>query len=439
VARPAFPVWAFTSVAIMALASGIASAKAYELIIPALEYRTGPYAPSGIPLWTGFIDYLSLLNERDGGIRGVRIRIPICETAYDTQRGVECYEKVKGEALAIVPGSTPIAYALIPKTPVDRVSIVSTGYGRTSSADGRVFPWVFNFPATYWSAASIIVKYIADQERGARYLKGKKIALLYLNSAYGKEPIPILNELAKAHGFEFLRFPVEPPGQDQDRTWVQIERDRPDWMLLWGYGVMNQVAVAKAADAGFPMGRFIGNWWAGAENDVQLADFRADGYLAAALQAPGAVCPVHDDIFRYVYDAGKAIAPDFRSRVGEVLYNRGLAQAMWITEGIAKAMDLHGRREVNAADVRDGLEALDITAERLEVLGFEGMLAPMKLTCANHEGSGRAAIQQWDGVGRRWRLVSGFYEPDRTLIEPLLKADAERFAQENKIQVRECR
>jgi branched-chain amino acid transport system substrate-binding protein len=431
--------WAMQALAPFSYVFGAGSAAAYELVVPALEYRTGPYAPSGIPLWTGFIDYLTLLNERDGGIRGVRIKIPICETAYDTQRGVECYERIKGEALVIVPGSTPITYALIPKTPVDRVPIVSTGYGRTSSADGRVFPWVFNFPATYWSAASIIVKYIADRERGEKNLKGKKIGLFYLNSAYGREPIPILIELAKAKGFEFLRYPIEPPGQDQDQIWVQIERDRPDWILLWGYGVMNQVAVAKAAEAGFPMGNFIGNWWAGAENDVQLAGSGADGYLAAALQAPGAVCPVHEDIFRYVYDTGKAAAADFKSRVGEVLYNRGLAQAMWITEGIAKAMDLHGKRELSAVDVRDGLEALDITAERLEALGFEGMLAPMKLTCANHEGSGRAAIQQWDGVGRRWRLVSGFYEPDRELIEPLLTADAKRFAQENKIQVRECR
>src|SRR5262249_47618391 len=209
-------IWAMRALALFACAFRVPSSAAYELVIPALEYRTGPYAPSRVPLWTGFIDYLTLLDERDGGIRGVRIRIPICETAYDTQRGVECYEKVKTGALAIVPGSTPIAYALIPKTPFDRVPIVSTGYGRTSSADGRVFPWVFNFPATYWSAASIIVKYISDQERGESHLKGKKIALLYLNSAYGKEPIPILTEMAKAKGFEFLRYPVDPPGQDQD-------------------------------------------------------------------------------------------------------------------------------------------------------------------------------------------------------------------------------
>jgi branched-chain amino acid transport system substrate-binding protein len=426
------------AVTVASHAFGIASANAYELNIPALEFRTGPYAPSGIPLWSGFSDYLTLLNERDGGIRGVKIKIAVCETAYDTKRGVECYENVKHGALVVVPGSTGIAYELIPKSPIDRIPIVSTGYGRTSSANGRVFPWVFNFPATYWSAASIILKYIADQEGGESKLSGKKIALLYLNSPYGREPIPILTEMAKRKGFEFLLYPVEPPGQDQNQAWRQIESDRPGWILLWGWGVMNQIAVAKAAATRFPMNHFIGNWWASAENDVALAGPGADGYLGAALQAPGAVCPVHTDIFHYVYDTGKATAPEFRPRVGEVLYNRGLAQAMWLAEGIAKAMDLRGKREVNASDVRDGLEALDITANRIEELGFEGMLSPLKLTCSNHEGPGRAAIQQWDETGKRWRLVSGFYEPDRELIDPLLKADSERYARENKIAVRDC-
>jgi branched-chain amino acid transport system substrate-binding protein len=431
-------IFGFALLAVASCVLGAAPVKAYELIIPALEYRTGPYAPSGVPLWTGFSDYLTLLNERDGGIGGIKIKIAVCETAYDTKRGVECYEKHKGEALAVVPGSTGIAYELIPRASVDRVPIVSPGYGRTSSADGRVFPWVFNFPATYWSAASIIMKYVADQEGGESKLKGKKIALLYLNNAYGREPIPILTQMAKKRGFEFLQYPVESPGRDQDETWAQISRDRPDWLLLWGFGSMTQVAVAKAVSIQFPMDHFIGNWWASAESDVQLVGSGADGFLGAALQAPGAFSQVHADILKYVYDAGVASDPSFKPRIGEVLYNRGLASAMWITEAIAKAMEIHGKREVTASDVRDGLEALDITADRLEELGFEGMLSPLKVTCSNHEGTGTAAIQQWDGTGKRWRLVSRFYQPDRDLIDPLLKADSEQYASKNSIAVRNC-
>jgi branched-chain amino acid transport system substrate-binding protein len=433
-----FSAWAFALLTAASYALYSGTANAYELIIPVLEFKTGFAAPVGIPLWTGFSDYFTLLNERDGGINGVKIKIAACETGFDTKRGVECYEKLKAGAAVIVPGTTGIAYELIPKTTVDRIPVVSMGYGRTSAADGRVFPWVFNFPATYWSAASIMLKYIADQERGEPNLKGKKIGLLYLNSPYGREPISILVEMAKRKGFELLLYPVEPPGLEQDPVWAKIEHDRPSWILLWSTGTMTQIAVAKAAGGRFPMNHLIGVWWASAENDVQLAGSGADGYLGAALQAPGAVCPVHFDILKYVYATRKAAAPDFKPRIGEVLYNRGLAQAMWIAEGITKAMDLRGKREVTAADVRDGLEALDLTAERIEELGFEGMLSPLKLSCSNHEGPGKAAIQQWDDAGKRWRLVSGFYEPERDLIEPLLKADSEQYARENRIAVREC-
>ena len=56
----------------------LAVAHAYELVIPGLMYRTGPYAPNGIPFANGFADYLNLLNERDGGIEGLKIKYTEC-------------------------------------------------------------------------------------------------------------------------------------------------------------------------------------------------------------------------------------------------------------------------------------------------------------------------------------------------------------------------
>jgi branched-chain amino acid transport system substrate-binding protein len=427
---------------------------ASELIIPALEFRTGPYAASGIPMWSGFSDYLTLLNERDGGINGVKIKIVVCETAYDVKLSVACYEKVKTGALALFMPSTPVAYELIPKVTAEHIPMITPGAGRTSSADGRVFPWIFNFPATYWTGASVILKYIADQDPGyivdrqrgdiadreqdVTRLRGKRIGYIYLNSAYGREPIPIFTELARQQGFEFLPYPIEPPGFEQAMIWERVTRDRPDWLLLWGWGKMNEISIASAAAYKFPMGRFIGIWWSSSENDVRLVSTNADGLLGAALHAPGAVCPVHDDVLKYVYNAGKATAPALRPHVGEVLYNRGLVIGMWLTEGIRKAMELRGTSHVASADVRDGFEALDLTEDAIERLGFEGMVSPMKISCANHEGPGKAAIQQWDAAGKRWRLVSRFYEPNRSLIEPLIKADSERYAAENGIAIRTC-
>src|SRR5213080_2909627 len=86
-----------------------------EQFIPALVYRTGAYAPNGVPFANGIADYYALINERDGGINGVKIVFEECDTGYATDRGVECYERLKGKdptgAAYILPLSTGITFA----------------------------------------------------------------------------------------------------------------------------------------------------------------------------------------------------------------------------------------------------------------------------------------------------------------------------------------
>jgi len=420
------------------LMGGVASA--YELVMPTLDYRTGPYAPNGIPFANGYGDYLNMLNERDGGINGVRISLIPCETGYNTKKGVECYENTKAEgesgALVYQPLSTGITYQLIPKASADEIPIFSMGYGRTSAANGKVFPWVFNFPATYWDQATVFVEYIGDREGGMDKLKGKKIALVYHNSAYGKEPIRTLEVASEKYGFELMLLPVDHPGQEQKATWLQVRRERPDWVLMWGWGVMNQVAIKEAASIRYPMDHFIGVWWSGSENDVLPAGEAADGYLSGAFHQPGGNFPVHDDIRKYVYDKGMGLGD--RDRIGEVLYNRGLVAAMWSAEAIRKAMEIHNTKEVTGKEVRDGFEALDVDEARLKELGLANFTIPVKITCANHEGPGKVALQQWDAKAKKWHFVTDFYEPLRDITGPLIAEDSAQYAKENNVTPRDC-
>src|SRR6478752_266116 len=87
-----------------------------EQFIPGLVYRTGAYAPNGIPFADGVADYIAMLNARDGGINGVKLAFEECETGYATDRGVECYERLKGKgptgASYFSPLSTGITFAL---------------------------------------------------------------------------------------------------------------------------------------------------------------------------------------------------------------------------------------------------------------------------------------------------------------------------------------
>lgn len=417
----------------LALALATATPALAELVVPNLSYRTGPYAPGGIPYADGFNDYFTLLNERDGGIGGEKVAVPECETAYNTEKGVECYEATKGSgALVYNPLSTGITYQLIPKVAADGIPLYTPGYGRTSAANGKVFEWVFNYPANYWDAASVAITYLLDQNGGS--LQGKKIALVYHNSAYGKEPIRTLSELAKKHGYEFVEVPVDHPGQEQKSQWLQIRRDKPDYVLMWGWGVMNAVAVQEAANIRFPMENFIGVWWSGSENDVIPAGDGANGYKSLAMHGTGSDYPVYADLKKYVHDAGKASGAG--DQVGSVLYSRGMYAALVISEAIRKAQEIHGIAAVNAAQVRDGFEALEITEARMAELGLPNFGQPFAASCADHGGPGAGLIQQWDASARKWSLITGFIAPDDAVLTPLVMEDSAAFAAENKIAER---
>ena len=420
------------TLAAMALAGTLAAGPALaELVIPDLSYRTGPYAAGGTPFSDGYQDYFSMLNARDGGVGDEMFRIVECETGYNTEKGVECYESTKGEgALVYQPLSTGITYQLIPKATADGIPIHTMGYGRTSAANGEVFNWVFNYPANYWDAASVMVNYLLDENGGS--LDGKNIALVYHNSAYGKEPIRTLENLSAQYGFELTQLAVDHPGQEQKSQWLQIRRERPDYVLMWGWGVMNQVAVQEAANIGFPMENFIGNWWAGAEHDVTPAGDAADGYKSLNMNRVDASLPVFDDIRKYVHDAGNAAGDG--SNVATVLYTRGMYAAMLAAEAVATAQGIHGVAAITPAMMRDGMEALDITAARMEELGMANIGPEFAVSCQDHGGSGLGIVQQWDASAGAWVALTDYIAPDDAVTLPLIMEDSAAFAAENNIE-----
>jgi len=411
---------AILAAAAPALGPASVAAQGKEIFIPLLVYRTGPYAPSGIPIANGFVDYFTLINERDGGINGVKITWEECETQYDTKQGVECYERLKGKGAALVnPYSTGITYQLIPKAPIDKVPVLSMGYGMSASSDGRWFPWVFNLPTNYWSQASAVIRYIGQQEGGVEKLKGKKIVHIFHNSPYGKEANSTLEDLSKKHQFELTLLPVDHPGQEQGSTWLQVRRINPDWIFMSGWGVMNQVAIKEAASKGIKMDHFIGNWWSASEADVVPAGDGAKGYKGATFHAPGTAFKIHQDIVKHVYDKGKGAGK--KEAMGEALYNRGIVNAMYAAEAIRTGMK-GAKTAPTTEQIRWGFENLNLTDKRLEEMGMKGFTHPIKVSCEDHEGNGPIRVQQWDG--QKWNLVSDWIAPMKEVVRPKIEAAA---------------
>ncbi|MCF6234308.1 MAG: ABC transporter substrate-binding protein [Rhodobacteraceae bacterium] len=404
-----------------------------DLVLPSLSYRTGPFAVGGIPLADGYADYFTMVNARDGGIGGLPVRVIECETAYNTEKGVECYEATKGEgALVYQPFSTGITYQLIPKATADGIPLHTMGYGRTSAKNGKVFSHVFNYPTNYWDAASVAINYLLDENGGD--INGRKIALVYHNSAYGKEPIRTLEELAKKHGFELSLLPVDHPGQEQKSQWLQIRREKPDTVLMWGWGVMNQVAIQEAANIRFPMEDFIGVWWSGAEADVIPAGDASNGYKSLIMNGMGKNYPIYDDIQKYVVDTGKAAGVG--DQIGTVLYNRTIYAGFLAHMAILKAQEIHGVADITPPMMRDGMEALVITEEMMAANGMPGFGPEFEVSCENHGGPGVGAVQQWDASAGVWNQITEFKASDKSIIDPLVEADSMAYAAENNIELR---
>ena len=170
------------AVATVAASAATAAQAADGIFVPLFTYRIGPFAGSGIPIANGMADYLDMLNERDGGIGGVKLIVEECETGYDTKQGVECYDLVKdrnpGRDQSLLDRAHP---ATDPQGGGRQDPDLSMAYGLSASADGNDFPWIFNPPDTYWDGASAFIRHAANVEGGFDKLKGKKIGLLYLD------------------------------------------------------------------------------------------------------------------------------------------------------------------------------------------------------------------------------------------------------------------
>jgi branched-chain amino acid transport system substrate-binding protein len=400
---------------------------------PILAYRTGPFAAGGSGFSSGLEDFMELRNLQ-GGVNGIKYSWEECETAYNTARGIECYDRLKEGAVLLHPLSTGITYALIPKGTKDHIVIFSSGYGRADASDGRVFPWVFTTPTNYWSQNSAKIKFIGKKMGGMDKLKGLKIANLHIDIPYGQETKPILDALAAKYGFTVRHFPVPWPGIDQKAQWMDIvRRYKADWVINRNWGVSCTVPLKEAARLRFPADHIVGVWWCGSEEDVLPAGPAAKGYYSANWHGVGKDFPLIQEIVDKVYGAMKGHISF--TRVGSVYWNRGVWAGVVNEEAILTAHKKFGNKVLTGDEIRWGMENLNITAERIKELGLEGFMSPIKTSCENHEGGDLVLFQQWDG--EKW-VPAGTETPMKDFVRPLIEESAAKYAKEQGITPRKC-
>jgi len=338
-------------------------------------------------------------------------------------------------AAAMNPLSVGIAYALIDRATADKIPLITINHGRTDSTDGRVFPYVFPLSLNPYSEISAIINFLGEKEGGLEKLRGKKIAVLYHGSPYGKETQPIVELLASKYGFASTHIEVPHPGTEQESQWLQIKKLAPDWIILRGWGIMNPVALKTAAKIGYPVDHIIGNIWSNSEEDVIPAGPAATGFIAITTHPSGRDFPVLKDVDKYVLQAGRGNMADPK-RVGTGYYNLGINNGILNVEAVRVAQAKYGNKPLTGEQVRWGFEHIHIDDNRLRELGAVGLLQPIQLSCKDHEGGGAVRFEQWDG--KQFQVISDWVKADRALLRPIIEDSSSKYAKEKGLPIRDC-
>jgi branched-chain amino acid transport system substrate-binding protein len=399
---------------ILAFGAGEAFAQGKELVFGVQCDRTGPTATVGTVLCPGYRDYIDLVNSK-GGVEGYKIKVIEVDNEYKVPPAMEAHERFKkeGAVLEALYG-TPQTAALNKKLEEDKILGTSPGFGTSAAADGKRYPYTFPIAASYWSQAGAAVEFVKEKLGG---LKGKKIAYLFYDNPAGKEPLPILEDLAKSEGFELRTFAVPAPGVEMGAQVLDITgRYKPDFVITHLFGRAPSVSIKELKGKGYPLSKVIAFVWGSAEADIIAAGGMAlaEGYNTIQFAGVGKDFPVLKDIEAMYKAQGKPAPKEMDSTV---YYNRGVMVAALHVEAVRNAIKAKNGAAPTSEEVKKGME---------QVKGFTlgGLVPPMTISATDHEGGGW--VQIWTVKGGKLVRTKDWFQGFRPVIEKQLQADASK-------------
>lgn len=404
-----------TGAAVALLAADTSSAQDKEVVFGLQCDRTGATQTVGPFLCPGYHDYVALVNSK-GGIEGYKVRVIEIDHEYKVPAGMEAHERFKKEG-AIIEGvyGTPHAAALLKKLEEDKILGTTPGFGSGAAADGKRHPYMFPIAASYWSQAAGSVKFIKDQLGGS--LKDKKIAYLFYDNPAGREPLAVLEDLAKAEGFEMRTFAVPPPGVELAAQVLDITgRFKPDFVIAHLFGRSPSVAIKELKGKGYPLSKVVGFVWASAESDINAAGGfgAAEGYHTMQFAGVGTDFQVIKDINAMYQAQGKPVPKEQQI---SVYYNRGVLTAALHVEAVRNAIKAKGGAKPTGEDVKNGMEAI-------KNLTLGGLVPPLNVTPEDHEGGGW--VQIWTVKGGKFVKSTDWFQAHRDVITKHIVADAKK-------------
>jgi len=403
-------------VGVTAALGGVSPAAAnHEIVIGVQCDRTGATQIVGTVLCPGFHDYVALVNSK-GGVNGHKIKALEIDHEYKVPPAVESYERHKKEgAVSMAVYGTPHIYALAAKLTEDRIPGTSPGFGSAAAADGQRYPYIFPIAATYWSQGAAAVDFVKKQLGGN--LKGKKIAFIFYDNPAGREPIEVLEDLAKREGFTMKTFAVPPPGVEMGAQVLDIaQRFRADFVIGHLFGGAPGVSIKEFKRVGYPMRKFVSFVWGSAEVNIEAGGgfAAAEGYYTMQFAGVGSDYPVLNEIREMYKKQGK---PAPKEMASTVYYNRGVLIAALHVEAINQAVKAKPDGKITGADVKAGFE-------KISNFTLGGLVPPLKITPQDHEGGG--LVQIWQVKGGKLEKTTDWFSAYPEVVAKHIKEAASK-------------
>jgi branched-chain amino acid transport system substrate-binding protein len=328
----------------MSLPGGAAQAQQKEIVIGGSIPMSGVFAFAGIGIHAGIQDYVKIVND-GGGIHGRMLRYVPEDTAYKVDASVAAFKKItsQNEVNLYYGDSTGFAKTIDPE--LERMgSILMAGASFASEInDPEKFPYQFLVGPDYTEMFGILLRYIAKEKPGA------KLAFVYSDTEFGRDPIEKSRALAKELGLSVAGEIMTPPGSvDVSTEVIKLRRAAPDYTIFHGYVLAPIPEFITQAKSMGMKSRFMGTFWTMDNSMVMKMGEAAEGFMG--------VMP-----FRYYYDTeGKApmlekirqMRPEYQSTA----YMQGFLTAMLFSEAAKRTLD--AGKELNGRNLKQALNSI---------------------------------------------------------------------------------
>ncbi|WP_225783433.1 ABC transporter substrate-binding protein [Xenophilus sp. Marseille-Q4582] len=304
----------------------VVRAQGEDIVIGGSIPMTGVFAFAGIGINAGIADYVKIVNDA-GGIKGRKLRYVPEDTGYKVDVSVAAYKKItsQNKVNLYYGDSTGFAKTINPELDRNGQILMAGASFASELNDPKKYPHQFLVGPDYTEQIGILLQHIAKEKPGA------KVAFVYSDSEFGRDPIEASEAAAKKLGLAVPLKIMTPAGSvDVSTEVIKLRRAAPDYTIFHGYIL---APIPEFIQQGRQQGmtsKWMGTFWTMDSSTVMKMGEAGDGFMG--------VMP-----FRYYYDTEKApmlekiraLRPEYQSTA----YIQGFLTAMLFAEAAKRTLD----------------------------------------------------------------------------------------------------